>query len=90
MQGFACTGENQYMTTEQFQIISTTTNIQQANIACQALEDADIPHLLEHLMSRDARLDDEEYHILVPSTKSQLAAHIVQTVEYAQRAAAAL
>ena len=58
---------------DRFLVLITTTDQRHAEQVCAALEDANIPVMLEHVEIHDGTLRASGYRLLVPSQYSQTA-----------------
>jgi hypothetical protein len=65
---------------DQYLVLTTTTEQPLATKACDALEDAGIPLLLEHIEMANGRERSSGYRLLVPSRFSQRARRLVDVV----------
>jgi len=77
------------MTPERFLIIKTTTDQEFAQRACQALEGAEIPVLLQHVTIDELEVPVSAFRILVPSTKTQNALKVLSHGQQTDSAQAA-
>jgi len=64
---------------DQFLIIATLTHHMIANRTCEALEDAGIPVMLEHVEIEEDGNSTTGYRVLVPSQYSSAATRLVNT-----------
>jgi|GEM_PF-4336308 len=65
------------MTPERFLIIKTTTDQEFAHRACETLENAKIPVLLQHITIDELEVPVSAFRLLVPATKTQTAQKIL-------------
>jgi hypothetical protein len=65
---------------DQYLVLTTTTEQPLATRACDALEDAGIPLLLEHIEMSSGKHKASGYRLLVPSRFSQRARRLVDIV----------
>ena len=62
---------------DNYLVLTTTTEQPLANRACEALEDAGIPLMLEHIHVKSGNKRAPGYRLLVPSSFSQRAQKLI-------------